>query len=353
MRINFKFTAIIILSLCSQFLSAQYEDLQKDKNITWIAEFSSDHSFSLNNTPKDEKIKLIKFAGEGSNFSDNNTSSWITNWIFEKAKAGKYECFNDSELTQSLYQNELIGLISNKDTVVTFNPDTYEEMIQIIQVDISPKDIHGLRVKQIIYYNKKSKNLDTRVVAAAPLVFSKASRDLNVKQKKNQLLPLFWVKMDGELPKKFKVNSSDINWAALVFSKTNQVDLNAIKTMKISNGFDIKKEIYQQASNFEKTVFNNYEGQEKVTPIELKSIFTTRDTVVSISPQTYQEEVKIIENKITEKDISNIRLVQEWYFDGKRNRLMNRVKAINPIIKKTVKGRKYKVWKSLFMIKYD
>ena len=153
----------------------------------------------------------------------------------------------------------------------------------------------------------------------APLVLSKASRDLNVKQKRDQLLPLFWVKMDGKLPKKFKVKSSDINWAALVFAKTNSVDLNAIKTVKISNGFDIKNQIYQQAVNFEKPIVNSYDGNVKITPTELKSIFTSRDTVVSMSPETYQEEVKIIENKITSEEISNIRLVQEWYFDSKRN----------------------------------
>ena len=353
MRFNFKFIALLILSCSTHFLSAQYEDLQKDKNITWIAEFSNDHNFSLNTSSKEGKIKLIKFTGDASSFSDHNTSSWVTSWIFNKAQEGKYQCFNDSELTQSLYENELIALISNKDTVVTFNPDTYEEMIQIVKTDLSPKDIHGLRVKQVIYYHQKSKSLNTRVVAVAPLVLSKAARELGIKPKKDQLLPLFWIKMDGKLPKKFKKKSSDINWAALVFSKTNPIDLDAIKTVKISNGFDIKNQIYQQAVNFEKPIVSSYDGKEKIKPTELKAIFTRRDTVVSISPQTYQEEVKINETKITSKEISNIRLVQEWYFDGKRNQLMNRVKAINPIIKRTVKGRKYKIWKPLFMIKYD
>ncbi len=353
MRINFKFFAFIILSCSSHFLSAQYEDLQKNKNITWIAEFSNDHNFSLNTSPKESQIKLIKFEGDATNFSNNNTSSWVTSWIFDNAKAGEYNCFNDSELTQPLYKNELTGLISNTDTVVTFNPDTYEEMIQIIKVELSPKDIHGLRVKQIIYYNQKSKNLNTRVVAVAPLIKSKAARGLNVKQKKSQLLPLFWVKMDGKLSKKFKVKSSDINWATLVFPKTNSVDLDAVKTIKITNGFDIKNQIYIQAINFEKSIVSNYDGNVKLTPQELKSSFTNRDTIVKISPQTYQEEVNIIENKITSEDISNIRLVQEWYFDKKRNQLMNRVKAINPIIKKTNKKGKFKNWKSLFFIKYE
>lgn len=353
MRINFKFIALIILGCSSHFLSAQYEDLEKDKKITWIAEFSNDHNFSLNSSDKEEKIKLIKFEGDASDFSDHNTSSWVTSWIFNKAQEGKYQCFNDSELTRSLYKNELTALISSKDTVVTYSPDTYEEMIQIVKTDLSPKNIHGLRVKQVIYYNQKSKNLNTRVIAVAPLVLSKAARELGLKPKKDQLLPLFWVKMDGELPKKFKLKSSDINWAALVFSKTNPIDLDAVKTVKINSGFDIKNQIYQQAVNFEKPIVNSYDGKMKITPTELKSIFNRRDTTVSISPQTYQEEVKITETKITSKEISNIRLVQEWYFDSKRNLLMNRVKAINPIIKQTVKGRKYQIWKPLYFIKYD
>lgn len=353
MRFTFKFFALVILSCCSHFLSAQHEDLHKDKNITWIAEFSNDISFSLNTSSVEGKVKLIKFEGDASNFEDGNTSNWVTSWIFNNVKAGEYNCFKDSGLTQLLTKNELSGLISKLDTIVTFSSDTYEEMIQIVKNDLSVNDIHGLRVNQIIYYDQKRKDLNTRVVAVAPLVISQAARELNIKPKRSQLFPLLWMKMDGKLPKKFKIKSSDINWAALVYSKTNAVDLNSIKTVKTMNGFDIKNRLYQQAFEFEKPIINSFDGKIKLTKEELNSMLTSVDTTATFSPDTYEETIQITEKKIKPEEINKIRLVQEWYYDKKRNRLMNQLKAVRPIIKVTGKKGNLKYWKPLYYIKYD
>jgi hypothetical protein len=348
-----KIFILLILSGSSHFLSAQYEDLQKDENITWIAEFSNDHSFALNTSSVEAKIKLLKFEADAADFSDENSSSWVTTWIYNYAKTGRDNCYKNKDLTQPISKKELTGLISNSDTIVSFDSDTYEEMIQITKDDLSVKDIHGLRVNQIIFYDQKRKSLNTRIIAVAPLAFNQASRNLNLKQKKDQLAPLFWIKMDGKLPKKFKVTSSDINWAALVFSKTNSIDLNSIKTVKIMNGFDIKNRIYQQAFEFEKPIVNSFDGKVKLTKEELNSIYTSRDTVVTFSPDTYEQVVQITENKISAEEISNIKLTQEWYYDGKRNRLMNQVKTICPIKKVTDKKGKLKYWIPLYFIKYE
>jgi hypothetical protein len=181
--------------------------------------------------------------------------------------------------------------------------------------------------------------------------FSKANRYLNVKQSK--FTSLFWIKIDVKFPKKFKIKSFEINWATLVFSKTNSIDLNSIKTVKITEEFELENKIYQQAFEFEKPIVTSYEGGVKLNLEELNSICASIDTVVILNPDTYEQEVRITENKIKPEEISNLKLVQEWYYDKKRNRLMNQVKAICPIIKMTDKKGNLKYWKSLYFIKYE
>ncbi len=348
-----KIFPVIILLFYALSVSAQYDDLQKDKNITWMAEFFHDHSFALNKSSSNDLIKLIKFEGDASNFSNNNTSNWVVNWIHSGIKSNEFDFFKDANLSKALTAEEVDGLVAKIDTVTTFNTDTYQEMIQIIKVELSSNDIQGLRVKQIIYYDQKQKNFNTRVVAIAPLVMEAAWKNEKSKSSTNSDYPLLWIKMDGKLPKKFKVKSSEINWAALVFSSKNPINLNEVKEVKISDGFDVKNRIYQQAIDFEKPITLSFDGNEKLTREELNSIYTSKDTVITFSPDTYEEMVKIVENEIKPEDISNIRIVQEWYFDQEKNRLMNQLKAICLMTNVKDKRGKIKYWRSLYFIKYD
>lgn len=350
-----RFILILILSFSSQFLMGQYEDLQKDKNIIWVAEFFNDYSFSLMDSEREHLVKLIKFKGDASNLVDANHSRWIVEWIFNNAIDGHYDCYKDSGLTQPLSGKDLNGLITTSDTIVTFNPDTYEEMIQVVKNEIYTQQINSLRVNQVIYYDKKKKNFNTRIISVAPLLLDEKVLKKRSKKKKNKkiLKPLFWIKMDGKLPKKFKVKSSNINWAALVLSKGNPIELNSIKTVKTNYGFDAKKRLYEQAFKFEKPVTIDYNSKEELKSEKLKWMYSRTDTVITFNPDTYEEQVSIVRHDVKPDEVSNIRLVQEWYFDKKSKRLMNRLKAISPMLKANDDNGKFRFWKRLYFIKYE
>lgn len=351
--IIFKLLFLIFLSSNSHFVLAQYVDLQKNKNISWIAEFSNDYSFSLNASEKEEQIKLTKFNGDASNFSNANHSNWLVNWIFNYAKEGQYNVYKDANFTQPISTTEMKELITYRDTVVTFNADTYMEMVNYIEAQYSPKDLGGLRVKQVIFYDKKRNVFDTRVISVAPLLVRTIRATQKSKKEKKIITPLFWIKMDGKLPKKFKSNSSAINWSALVFSKKNPVDLNSINNVKTETGFDVKKRLYEQAVNFEKPILRTFNDRDKLNAEDLNSIYTTVDTVVTYSTATYEQVTKLIEKELQSDDIFKLRLVQEWYFDKERKTLMNRLKAICPMIDAKAGERAYTVLRPLYFIKYD
>ena len=49
--------------------------------------------------------------------------------------------------------------MARTDTVITFDPDTYEEKVQIIQNDINPSDIRLLRLEQTWYWDERRARL--------------------------------------------------------------------------------------------------------------------------------------------------------------------------------------------------
>ena len=64
---------------------------------------------------------------------------------------------------------------------------------------------------------------------------------------------------------------------------------------------------------------------------ELASAYNSIDTIITFDPSTFTETIEIAKYELDPKDVSNFRLVQEWYYDGKSKKMMNRLKAICPL----------------------
>ncbi len=77
---------------------------------------------------------------------------------------------------------------ASTDTVVTFDPVTYEEKIQVVTNELNPEDIKRFRIKEIWFFDEESSTLQVRILGIAPL---KDEFDENG----NYLyeLPMFWV----------------------------------------------------------------------------------------------------------------------------------------------------------------
>ncbi|MBI5917200.1 MAG: hypothetical protein HY842_17655 [Bacteroidetes bacterium] len=73
---------------------------------------------------------------------------------------------------------------------------------------------------------------------------------------------------------------------------------------------------------------------ELLSKKDIENLYTSIDTVITFDPDTYKETVQIIKNDIRPSDLKKIRLVQEWYYDNRRNVLFNKLKAVAPLVDK-------------------
>ena len=94
----------------------------------------------------------------------------------------------DDKFTAPLTPDEVASMGATVDTVITFDPETYEEQIQVVRNDLNPEDVKRFRIKEIWFFDEESSTLQVRILGIAPLIDVKDENG-NFRYEK----PMFWV----------------------------------------------------------------------------------------------------------------------------------------------------------------
>jgi len=89
----------------------------------------------------------------------------------EAATSGDVTAYSteDDKFTTPLTPDEVGTMGATQDTVITFDPETYEEQIQIVRNEINPEDIKRFRLKEIWFFDEESSTMQVRILGIAPL----------------------------------------------------------------------------------------------------------------------------------------------------------------------------------------
>ncbi|MBK7937060.1 MAG: hypothetical protein IPJ82_08170 [Lewinellaceae bacterium] len=315
---------LLYFFLLPALLSAQ-SALLKDPDIVWAAEIEQDWMVDIPSLDAEWEygVTTLKLLRTGQNES-NWQYPYLAGLVFVAARQHKLPVFQDAACKVPA-DPEL--LFQRTDTVVTFNPETYEEMVRIIHNDLNPYEtFKGWRLKQILAYHRKSATWTTTVEAIAPVI---TVRDMNGDSVGTH--PLFWFRPES---KRQKLTSNSVVWAKSFRSRQagTYVVIDKTKPVKITEGFqnpvphllkvmetDLKKPFYSTLDN------------KPLTPPERMSMLARTDTVVTFDPETYEEKVRVVRNDINADHIKELGLYQTWYWDERRNRLSICLDAVAPI----------------------
>ncbi len=105
------------------------------------------------------------------------------------AENGDIALFRDEFFKEPMTMEEINGTLNKIDTVVTFDYETYEEKIQIVENTINWEDIEQFRVKEIWYFDEETSRMDVRIIGFSPILNEIDYDTGELKYK----LPLFWV----------------------------------------------------------------------------------------------------------------------------------------------------------------
>ena len=94
----------------------------------------------------------------------------------------------DDKFTAPLTPDEVASMGATVDTVITFDPETYEEQIQVVRNDLNPEDVKRFRVKEVWFFDEETSTLQVRILGIAPMIDVKDENG-NFRYEK----PMFWV----------------------------------------------------------------------------------------------------------------------------------------------------------------
>ncbi len=77
---------------------------------------------------------------------------------------------DDDKFTKRLSTDDVLNMLSKTDTIVTFDPETYEEKVKIVRNDINPSDVKRFRIKEIWFFDKETSTMQVRILGIAPLI---------------------------------------------------------------------------------------------------------------------------------------------------------------------------------------
>ncbi len=99
-----------------------------------------------------------------------------------------YSAEGQGKFTYTLEPDEVASMGASIDTVITFDPETYEEQIQVVRNDLNPEDVKRFRMKEVWFFDEESSRLQCRILGIAPLI-NKYDDNGNFQYEK----VLFWV----------------------------------------------------------------------------------------------------------------------------------------------------------------
>ena len=110
--------------------------------------------------------------------------------LMDAAMAGDITVFSgeDDKFSSPIHPEEVASMMTNIDTQLVIDPDTYEEEVKIVRNEMDPSDVKRYRVKEIWYFDRESSRMKVRILGIAPII-DKYDDNGNFLFE----LPMFWV----------------------------------------------------------------------------------------------------------------------------------------------------------------
>ena len=87
----------------------------------------------------------------------------------DMAMDGEITVFKDEKFKEPMDADDLTSILNRIDTVLVYDPETYEEQITITENPLDPASIQRYRVKEVWFFDKKTSTVKVRILGIAPI----------------------------------------------------------------------------------------------------------------------------------------------------------------------------------------
>ena len=344
-----RFITLLVFSvfLLPFHLLSQYDDLLRNPDITWLAEYTADYELNpVYNDILDEEYNLlnvVRLENSGNVnglYTDAEVSNWMSVFILDGLTKGAFDCYVDEQLRQAAPSGQLQRLLSRPDTTPSFDHPG-ENIVSINEV--RAEEIVLFRARQVLFYDISKRMLNARLLALAP-VLAEYDEEGNV----IGYQPLVWIKTPVLSSKVAKKLVKEANYVVQTRMKENAPDLNQVKAVK--GGFDPQRWAYGEATRPSRQNLSA-DTFDPLSAYGLQALVFTNDTIVRLNDEGGAEIDRIIQNDATRR-VEKIRFVQNWYIDERRRVFDCRVVAAAPLAAVRDSEGNFRYYKPLFYVRY-
>ncbi len=304
--------------LCPLLLFAQLTPKSPDPGADWVAmieiELPANPVDAIDDA--DAAVGILKLSAIDPGFSPDIDHS-LSRKLWEVAKAGLWEMYADPELTKRLPFEEAVQRLSRPDTIVTINPATYEERESVIwDAKPLPFQAERLRARQLLTYHNASARFAIQTVAIAPCTDDGA--------------PLYWLKVPPSPPSVTTslVLQPEVTWAVRYQTEDSSPGVENWTEIKNTTGPVLER--FLDRIRTDTTVQLRAADGGIIAAKDRRCLFSCTDTVIVFDPQTWAEKEEIAATGLDEEDVSELQLIEEWYWHNVTQRLTTRLVAVAP-----------------------
>ena len=342
-RKSMRSLCILLLAACNFPLRAQFDDLLRHPDISWISTFTADYELNpvYNDNPDAEYnlLEIIRLENRDQAnglYRDAEPARYLSREILDGLQAGSFPCFADELLTQPLTRTQVRERLERPERIPGLGAQTNRDAVQ-------PADIDLFRVRQLLYFNARKQVFETRLLAVAPLL-NLPDAEGNVAARE----PVLWIKISAATRKQIK---NARNNAAYTWQTRQKDNIPVWVDLSVQKGkMDLQAWASAEAAQPSHPVLraDNY---AKIGSAPLQALIFTTDTL-----NTFNDDGQSVIDRIVQKNaidqVEKLRLVQHWYFDKQRKILGCRLVAVAPVAAIRDEEGELRYEKPLFYIRY-
>lgn len=307
------------------------EDIKNDKNIIWAVEDELDYLFldlALESTHEyyytpekfeidinlnGQKIKTLKSTVKSHKLSyDMTQDHMLHNMIDEYIYSEGTKIYKTSDLTSIYNKEELRELLYTHDTIITFDPNTFEEIVQVVTNKNDPEDMKFYTVKNHIYYDEQK--IEFCLVPQA-IGIKEAIYNDNGELTKHRVE--LWFPVDVVKEPLDYASMPNITWAKRTY-----------QNYYMGGGKDGARQIKGEKEMYEMNEKMFQDLAKNAKKIHLGNIMDRDGMGVPYKTKEIKSNMKSYE---WHTDIAMMQFVQDWYWDANKQRLLVRYVGCAPM----------------------
>ncbi len=332
------------------------DSLLNDADVIWMAEIYTNYAtdFDSKNATIEQKkmmslfdikqlnsVQILKL--QSSYIASNNYAydHRLINKLIASSKHLKH--YKEDNLKEIYSPEELKERLIVRDTFISFDPETYEQIVERTALPINLLQVKAFRIKQLLYYNKKDMVFRTVPIAIAPLFvsYTKANTIKSITE-------LFWMDINriNYMP---DLNSPNITWAKRMVRSIPIKHLRVIKKeLSINETLDKMMADYRANAN-RILVYDGVDKNKKLSEKEVSRIGKGLDTIMTFDPETLEKIIEVVDISIKGVSINSLNIMQDWIWDEKNKKFSIRLVNFTPVIYEYDYNGKLKRTKELFV----